>query len=310
MSGQNEKQNWFERLKSGLRRSSSALGENLSGALTKGPLDEEKLAELEEALVSADMGPVAASHLVKEFGKTRFGKDVTEAEVKQALADEIEKILEPVAKPLEIDPSHKPFVILVVGVNGTGKTTTIGKLAQDYVSQGLKVTLAAGDTFRAAAIEQLKIWGERTGAEVVAGEQGSDAAALAYKALEASRANGSDVLMIDTAGRLHNKNDLMEELAKIVRVIKKKDAEAPHATVLTLDATTGQNAHAQVEAFLKMTSVTGLVVTKLDGSAKGGVLVALAEKYKLPIYGIGVGERAEDLQPFKADDFAKALVGI
>jgi fused signal recognition particle receptor len=221
---------------------------------------------------------------------------------------QIAEILRPVAKPLDVDASRKPFVILAVGVNGTGKTTTIGKFAQNYAERGLKVTLAAGDTFRAAAISQLKIWGERTGASVVAGEQGGDSAALAYRAFEEARANKSDVLMIDTAGRLHNKNDLMQELAKVVRVIKKLDPDAPHATILTLDATTGQNAHAQVEAFSGMISVTGLVVTKLDGSAKGGVLVALAERFKLPIYAIGVGEQAEDLQAFVAEDFARALV--
>jgi len=264
---------------------------------------------LEDALIAADLGPLTAARLTSEFGKSRFGKDVTDDEVKTALSEQIASILNPVAVPLEIDFTRKPFIILVVGVNGTGKTTTIGKFAQNYANHGLRVTLAAGDTFRAAAISQLKIWGERVGAEVVAGEPNGDAAALAYRAIEQARVNKSDVLLIDTAGRLHNKNDLMQELAKMVRVIKKLDPEAPHATLLTLDATTGQNAHAQVEVFQDMTQITGLVVTKLDGSAKGGVIVALADRFKLPIYAIGVGEQADDLQPFIAEDFAKALVG-
>ncbi|MDR3424705.1 MAG: signal recognition particle-docking protein FtsY [Alphaproteobacteria bacterium] len=303
------KPTWLSRLRSGLHRSSSKLTSGIADVFTKRKLDAAALQELEETLISADLGPSTAARLVAEFGTNRFGKDIGEDEVKAALAQQIAAILQPVAKPLEPDLSRKPFVILVVGVNGTGKTTTIGKFAQSYVDHGLKVTLAAADTFRAAAISQLRIWGERAGVPVVAGEQGGDAAALAYRAFEEARADQSDILMIDTAGRLHNKNDLMQELAKIVRVIKKHDPEAPHATILTLDATTGQNAHAQVEAFLSMTNVTGLVVTKLDGSAKGGVIVALADRFKLPIYAIGVGEQAEDLQPFLAEDFARALVG-
>jgi fused signal recognition particle receptor len=304
-----EKAGWLSRLTSGLQRSSAKLTEGITGVLTKRKLDEAALQELEEILIAADLGPSTAARLVAEFGKNRFGKDIGDAEVKAALAEQIAAILKPVAAPLEVDFSKKPFVILVVGVNGTGKTTTIGKFAQSYRNHGLRVTLAAGDTFRAAAISQLQIWGKRSGAQVVSGEQGGDAAALAYKALEQAIVDKSDVLMIDTAGRLHNKNDLMQELVKVVRVIKKIDPEAPHATILTLDATTGQNAHAQVEAFRTMTHVTGLVVTKLDGSAKGGVIVALADKFKLPIYAIGVGEQAEDLQPFAAEDFARALVG-
>jgi fused signal recognition particle receptor len=310
MKDEKEKSGWFFRLREGLNRSSTKLGEGISSAFTKRKLDDAALQELEEMLISADMGPETAARMVAAFGKSRFGKDVGDDEVRQALASQIADVLQPVAKPLEIDLSRKPFVILVIGVNGTGKTTTIGKFARDYAARGLKVTLAAGDTFRAAAISQLKIWGERTGASVVAGEQGGDSAALAYRAFEEARANKSNVLMIDTAGRLHNKGDLMQELAKVVRVIKKLDASAPHATILTLDATTGQNAHAQVEAFRDMASVTGLVVTKLDGSAKGGVLVALADRFKLPIYAVGIGEQADDLQPFVADEFAKALVGI
>ncbi len=310
MSEQEQKSGWLARLKSGLQRSSNKITEGITGVLTKRKLDNEALQELEDQLIAADMGPTTAARLVADFGKTRFGKDVSDAEIKESLASQITEILTPVAKPLVIDKTKKPFVVLIVGVNGTGKTTTIGKLAQTYTAQNLKVTLAAGDTFRAAAISQLQIWGERTGATVVAGEANGDAAALAYRAFEQARANNSDVLLVDTAGRLHNKNDLMQELAKIVRVIKKLDADAPHATILTLDATTGQNAHAQVEAFRDMTQVTGLVVTKLDGSAKGGVIVALADRFKLPIYAIGVGEGADDLQPFNAEDFAKALVGL
>ncbi|MDR3450071.1 MAG: signal recognition particle-docking protein FtsY [Alphaproteobacteria bacterium] len=301
---------WLSRLTAGLQRSSSKLTEGITGVFTKRRLDDEVLQEFEEILIAADLGPTTAARLVGDFGKTRFGKEASDAEVKAALVEQIASILRPVAKPLDLDLTKKPFVILVVGVNGTGKTTTIGKFAQSYADHGLKVMLAAGDTFRAAAISQLQIWGDRAGVEVVAGEQGGDAAALAYQALEKARAATSDVLLIDTAGRLHNKNDLMQELAKIVRVIKKLDPSAPHATILTLDATTGQNAHAQVEAFREMTNVTGLVVTKLDGSAKGGVIVALADKFKLPIYAVGVGEQAEDLQPFVAEDFARALVGI
>ncbi|MGB9151974.1 MAG: signal recognition particle-docking protein FtsY [Alphaproteobacteria bacterium] len=309
MSDVQEKSGWLSRLRSGLQSSSTKLTEGITGVFTKRKLDDAALQELEDTLIAADLGPATAARLVAEFGRSRFGKDVGDAEVKTALAEQIAAILRPVAKPLVIDRARKPFVILIVGVNGTGKTTTIGKLAQTYAAQGLKVTLAAGDTFRAAAISQLKIWGDRTGAQVVAGEPNGDAAALAYRAIEEARANHSDVLLIDTAGRLHNKNDLMQELAKIVRVIKKLDPDAPHATILTLDATTGQNAHAQVDVFRDLTNITGLVVTKLDGSAKGGVVVALADRFKLPIYAIGVGEQAEDFQPFSAEDFAKALVG-
>jgi len=305
-----QKTGFFSRLRQGLQKSSAKLGEGISDVFKKRKLDADALQELEEMLISADLGPACAARMVAEFAKSRFRKDVGADEVKQVLAAQIAEILRPVAKPLEIDMARKPFVILVIGVNGTGKTTTIGKFAQDYADHGLKVTLAAGDTFRAAAISQLKIWGERTGASVVAGEHAGDSAALAYRAFEEARANKSNILMIDTAGRLHNKNDLMQELAKVVRVIKKLDPDAPHATILTLDATTGQNAHAQVEAFSGMIPVTGLVVTKLDGSAKGGVLIALADRFKLPIYAIGVGEQASDLQPFVAEDFAQSLIGI
>lgn len=304
------KPNWLSRLKSGLQRSTSKLTEGIVAVFTKRKLDEAALAELEELLISADLGPSTASRLVADFGRGRFGKDVTDGEVRQTLAESIAKILEPCARPLNIDKAHKPFVVLVVGVNGNGKTTTIGKLAKHYAGQGLKVMLAAGDTFRAAAVSQLLVWGERTDCHVVTGAPNSDAAALAFHALEQARAQAADLLLIDTAGRLHNKTDLMQELAKIARVLKKLDASAPHATLLVLDATTGQNAHAQVEVFRELTQITGLIVTKLDGSAKGGVLVALADRFKLPIHAIGVGEGEGDLRPFRAADFAKSLMGV
>lgn len=310
MVGEEKKVGWLARLRSGLQKSSTKLSENIAGVFTKRKLDQTTLDELEELLIAADLGPGTSARLVAEFGKSRFGKDIGEDEVKLALSAQIEKILGPCAIPLHIEVDKKPFVVLTVGVNGTGKTTTIGKLAQHYTSKGLKVMLAAGDTFRAAAISQLKIWGERTGAEVIAAEQDSDAAALAYRALEKAKRSQCDLLLIDTAGRLQNKGDLMQELAKVARVLKKLDASAPHATILVLDATTGQNAHAQVEIFSEIAQVTGLVVTKLDGSAKGGVVVALADRFKLPIYAVGVGEGAEDLQPFDAKDFADGLVGL
>jgi fused signal recognition particle receptor len=243
------------------------------------------------------------------FAGTRFGKEVTPEEVRGALADQIAGILEPVARPLEIDGAKRPFVVLVVGVNGTGKTTTIGKLAKRLRDEGRSVMLCAGDTFRAAAIEQLQIWGERIGAPVVAGKQGASPAGLAFDAFERARAEGTEVLLVDTAGRLHNKAHLMEELEKIIRVLRKHDPDAPHATLLVLDATTGQNALAQVETFKKAAPLTGLVVTKLDGSARGGVIVALAERFGLPVNAIGVGEGAEDLRPFAARDFARGLMG-
>lgn len=305
-----EKQGWLSRLRNGLSRSSSKISEGLTSLFTKRKLDDSLLDELEELLIAADLGPATASRLVGEFGKNRFGKDVTDDEVRLALAEQVSVILEPCAVPLSVDTSKKPFVILMVGVNGAGKTTTIGKLAKQYSDAGLKVMMAAGDTFRAAAISQLQIWGDRTGSPVIAGEQGSDAAALAYRALECAKAQGTDVLLIDTAGRLQNKTDLMQELAKISRVIKKLEPEAPHATLLVLDATTGQNAHSQVEVFRDLTTITGLILTKLDGSAKGGVVVALADKFKLPIHAIGVGESADDLHDFKAQDFARSLMGL
>lgn len=305
-----KKTGWLSRLKMGLQKSSAKLTGGIADLFVKRKLDEAALAELEDLLIASDLGPTTAAKLVADFGKTRFGNDVSDHEVREALAGEVTAILAPCALPLIIDQKRKPFVVLVVGVNGTGKTTTIGKLAQGYRGEGYKVMLAAGDTFRAAAIKQLQIWGERTGCDVVCGPEGGDAAALAYQAFEKAHADGADILLIDTAGRLHNKKDLMQELAKIVRVLKKLDPDAPHATLLTLDATTGQNAHAQVEVFRDLTAVTGLIVTKLDGSAKGGVLVALADRFKLPIHAIGVGETAEDLKPFRAEDFAQSLLGL
>ena len=305
-----EGSSWFGRLKSGLSKSSSKLTQGLGDLFTKRKLDDEALEDLEDLLITADLGVATAAKVTRHLAKTRFGQDVDAAEIKQTLAEEITRILEPVARPLVIDPSHKPHVVLVVGVNGSGKTTTIGKLAKQYKDAGLTVTLAAGDTFRAAAVEQLKVWGERTGCPVIARDTGADAAGLAYDAVTESKGRGDDLLFIDTAGRLQNKADLMAELAKIVRSIKKFDATAPHDVLLVLDATVGQNAHSQVEIFKELINVTGLVLTKLDGTARGGVLVALAEKFGLPVHAIGVGEQAGDLRPFEADAFARSLVGM
>ncbi len=305
-----EKKGWLSRLRNGLAKSTKKVAESITGLFTKKKLDQQTLDELEDALIQADLGVTVAARLVEKLGKERFGKEVTDEEVRGAFADDIAEILQPVAMPLAIDAARKPYVVLVVGVNGSGKTTTIAKLANLYKSEGRKVMLAAGDTFRAAAVEQLKVWGERAGVPVVAKGPGADAAGLAYEALERAKAEGCDVLLIDTAGRLHNKSHLMDELAKIVRVIRKLDADAPHSCLLVLDATTGQNAHAQVETFKAMSSVDALVVTKLDGSAKGGVLVALAEKFKLPVVAVGVGEGIDDLRPFEARAFARGLMGL
>jgi fused signal recognition particle receptor len=299
----------FERLKEGLSKSAGSLGENLTGIFTKKKLDAGVVAELEEALIRADMGMASAKSLSAAVARGRYEKEISENEIREILAAEIAKVLKPIEKPLAIDRSKKPFVILVAGVNGTGKTTTIGKLTQWLGRGGHEVLLAAGDTFRAAAIEQLQIWGERTGAEVVARAPGADAAGLAYDSVMRAKEAGADVVLIDTAGRLQNKAGLMAELEKITRVLKKLDASAPHAALLVLDATTGQNAIAQVEAFKAAMPLTGLVMTKLDGTAKGGILVALAAKFGLPIHFIGVGEGVDDLQLFNADTFAKALTG-
>jgi fused signal recognition particle receptor len=304
------KQGWLGRLRAGLSRSSSKLGGGITGIFTKRKLDEAALEELEELLIAGDLGVSTAAKLTAQLAKSRFDKDVSPEEVRQALAEDVGEILSPVARPLEVAGDRKPQVVLVVGVNGTGKTTTIGKLAKSYSDAGKRVMLAAGDTFRAAAIEQLQIWGERAACPVVTGKSGADAAGLAYDALQRARAEGRDLLLIDTAGRLHNKAELMAELKKIIRVLKKLDPEAPHDVVLVLDATTGQNALQQVGTFKELVEVTGLVVTKLDGSARGGVLVALAEKYGLPVHAVGVGEGVEDLRPFEAQAFARSLMGL
>ncbi len=307
---QAEKRGWWQRLTDGMRRTSSSISESVTGLFTKRKLDSATLEELEDALVQADLGVPTAMRITEAISAGRYNKEISPEEVKAILAGEVEKTLVPVAHPLAIDRAKKPFVILMVGVNGAGKTTTIGKLSQKFRQQGFKVMLAAGDTFRAAAIEQLKVWGERVGAPVLARAQGSDAAGLAFDALQEARANGTDVLLIDTAGRLQNKAGLMAELEKIVRVMKKQDETAPHATLLVLDATVGQNAVSQVELFQKAAGVTGLVMTKLDGTARGGILVALAAKFGLPVHFIGVGEGVEDLEPFAARDFARAIAGI
>ncbi len=304
-----QKQGWFKRLKAGLSKSSGKIASGLS-ALAGRKLDDALIEEIEELLITADLGPAPAAKLAAGLAKGRFDKTVTDEELREALAADIAAMLEPVAKPLVIDSAHRPHVVLIVGVNGSGKTTTIGKLARQYRDQGKSVMLAAGDTFRAAAVEQLQIWGERTGCPVVAGKQGADAAGLAYEALEKARNEGMDVLLIDTAGRLHNKTDLMAELEKIIRVIRKQDETAPHDCVLVLDATTGQNALAQVQTFKDLVDITGLIVTKLDGTARGGVLVALADRFGLPVHAVGVGEQAEDMRPFTAQDFANGLLGI
>ena len=301
---------WLVRLAAGLSRTSSTLGRGVADIFAKRKLDANALDELEDILIQADLGLAVAIRIRTAVGAGRYDKGIEPEAVKAILAEEIARALEPVARPLTIDASKKPFVILVVGVNGSGKTTTIGKLAAKFVADGLKVTLAAGDTFRAAAIEQLKIWAGRADADIVAREPGGDAASLAFEALTRAKATSADVLLIDTAGRLQNRAELMNELEKIVRAIKKVDAEAPHATLLALDATVGQNALSQVEIFGRIAGVTGLVMTKLDGTARGGILVAVAEKFGLPVHFIGVGEGVDDLEPFAARDFAAAIAGV
>ena len=305
-----EKVGWLGRLRQGLSRSSAKLSESINQVIGRRRLDAKALEELEESLIAADMGTGIAEEVTEKLRSSRFNQEVTSEEVRSALAEEIEKLLWHVAKPLKIDPARKPHVVLVVGVNGSGKTTTIAKLAKQYREEGKKVVLAAGDTFRAAAVEQLRIWGERTGCPVVWRPDGADAAGLAFDALEQARREAADILLIDTAGRLHNKANLMSELQKIARVLKKVDPAAPHTVLLVLDATTGQNAHAQAETFREMIGVTGLVVTKLDGTARGGVVVSLAEKFGIPVHALGVGETAEDLRPFEAGPFARTLVGL
>ncbi len=304
------KKSWFQRMRDGLARSSRELTGNIAGVFTKRKLDEDTLQDLEDILIRADLGVETALRVTDSLASSRYGKTVSDEDVRTIMAEEIGKVLTPVALPLELDLSHKPHVILVVGVNGTGKTTTIGKLAAKLTAGGLSVMLAAGDTFRAAAIEQLKIWGERTHSPVIATKLGADAAGLAYDAFEKAKEAGSDVLIIDTAGRLQNKAELMAELEKIVRVLGKLDPEAPHTVLQTVDATTGQNALNQVEIFRNVAGVNGLVMTKLDGTARGGILVAIAAKHRLPVYFIGVGEQVDDLEPFSANDFARAIAGV
>ena len=305
-----EDRDWISRLKSGLSRSSGKISGGISDLFTKQKLDQATLDGLEEILITGDLGIETASKLSQTISEQKYDKDISVEDVRSILADEIGKILEPVALPLIVDRSQKPFVVLFCGVNGSGKTTTIGKLANQFRSEGNSVILAAGDTFRAAAVEQLNFWGERANAPVVAGNPGTDAASLAYGALERAIAEEVDVLLIDTAGRLQNRKDLMAELEKIVRVLKKLDDSAPHATLLVMDATIGQNAHNQVQTFKATVDISGLVITKLDGSAKGGVVVALAEKFGLPIHAVGVGENIEDLRPFRASQFAQSLMGL
>src|SRR4051812_47473574 len=300
------KKSWWQRLTGGLQRTSSTLGASMSDLFMRGPLSPERIVEIEETLIRADLGVDVADRMATKMGEGRYR---SVEEVQALLAADLEKVLDPVAKPLVI-AGAKPFVILVVGVNGSGKTTTIGKIASKYRAEGRSVMLAAGDTFRAAAIEQLRIWGARIGANVIAREQGSDAASLAFEAVQAAKAEGADLLLIDTAGRLQNRAELMSELEKIVRVIRKIDSAAPHAVLLVLDATVGQNALNQVEIFARTAGVTGLVMTKLDGTARGGILVAIAEKYRMPVHFIGVGEGADDLEAFEARDFARAIAGL
>ncbi|MCC7276446.1 MAG: signal recognition particle-docking protein FtsY [Alphaproteobacteria bacterium] len=305
-----EKRGWFRRLRDGLARTSSKIAEGIGAIFTKRRLDDAQLDELETLLIQADLGPAAAARLVAGLRKTRFGQEVSAEEVRAYLAEEIARSLAPAARALVPDRARRPHVVLVVGVNGSGKTTTIGKLAKAWRAEGRRIVIAAGDTFRAAAVEQLQVWGERAGVPVVAGAPGADAAGLAYDALARAKAENADVLIVDTAGRLQNKAGLMEELRKIIRVLRKLDPDAPHDCVLVLDATVGQNAHQQVEVFKDMVGVTGLVMTKLDGTAKGGVVVALAERFGLPVYAVGVGEGADDLRPFDAGQFARGLMGL
>ena len=300
---------FFSKLKEGLARSTQKIAQGITGVFNKRKLDDAALEELEDVLITADLGTEVAARIIANFRRTRFGREVSDDEIKTALAEEIAEILKPVAHPLVIDRTLKPHVVLVVGVNGTGKTTTIGKLAQQYRDLGLKPMLCAGDTFRAAAVEQLQIWGTRAGVPVISAAANADAAGLAFDALTRARQEGIDVLLVDTAGRLHNKAALMDELGKIIRVIKKQVPAAPHSILLVLDATTGQNAIQQVGVFREMVDITGLVVTKLDGSARGGIVVALAEAYGLPVHAVGVGEQAGDLRPFDPVDYARGLVG-
>ena len=300
---------WIERLRAGFRKTSDRLGDNLTGLLTKTALDAFALDEIEEALIASDLGPQTAAKVRERLRGERIEGELTEAKVRAIVAEELEKILAPVAEPLEIDAFPRPQVILVVGVNGSGKTTTIAKLAHLLVEQDYGVLLAAGDTFRAAAIEQLQVWAERVGVPVIAGPEGSDSSAIVFDGVKRATAEGIDVLIVDTAGRLQNKTVLMDELAKIRRVLGRLNPAAPHDVVLVLDATTGQNALSQIEVFREVAGVTGLIMTKLDGTARGGVLAAAAERYGLPIHAIGVGEGMNDLRPFDAGEAARAIAG-
>ncbi|MAU40916.1 MAG: signal recognition particle-docking protein FtsY [Kordiimonas sp.] len=309
MSDTPKKKGWFQRLKAGLSRSKSAISGGIGSIFTKRKLDATTLEELEDLLITSDLGVEVSMRICENLAQNRYDKEISPEEVEEVLATEITSILEPVAKPLEINPEHKPHIILMVGVNGSGKTTTIGKLAKQFLGERKTVMLAAADTFRAAAIEQLQVWGQRNNVPVISGKEGGDPASVAFEAVEQARVQKTDVLLIDTAGRLQNRAELMEELAKVVRVIRKQDESAPHDTVLVLDATTGQNALNQAQVFSEVADVSGLIMTKLDGTARGGVLVACADKFGLPIHAIGVGESIDDLQAFKADDFANALVG-
>jgi len=304
------KGNWWKRLSGGLGRTSSAIGGAITDLVSKRKLDQVTIDEIEDVLIRADLGLDAAARVAAALSEGRYKAEISAEEVKAVVASELQKLLLPVARPLIVDSTKKPYVILVAGVNGSGKTTTIGKLAAKFRAEGRSVMLAAGDTFRAAAIDQLKIWGERTGADVIAREPGSDAAGLVFDALRAAQERGVDILLVDTAGRLQNRAELMEELQKVVRVMKKVDPTAPHTVLLVLDATVGQNALSQVEIFRKVVGVTGLAMTKLDGTARGGILVAIASKFDVPVHYIGVGESVDDLAPFIAHEFARAVAGV
>jgi fused signal recognition particle receptor len=301
---------WIDRVRSGFRRTSDRVGDNLTGLFGKAALDDESLDLLEEALIASDLGPSTAAKVRERLAAERFERGVTEAEVRRVIAQELEAILAPVARPLDIHAFPRPQVILVVGVNGSGKTTTIAKLAHLFMEQDYSVLLAAGDTFRAAAIEQLRIWGDRAGVPVIAGAEGSDSSAIVFDGVKRATAEGIDVLIVDTAGRLQNKKHLMDELAKIRKVLGRLNPAAPHDVVLVLDATTGQNALAQIDVFREVAGVSGLVMTKLDGTARGGVMVAAADKYGLPIHAIGVGEGMGDLRPFDPSEVARAIAGV
>jgi fused signal recognition particle receptor len=301
---------WLDRLRAGFRKTSDRLGDNLTGLFTRAALDSETLDEIEEALIASDLGPATAARIRARLAAERFERGLTEQGLREIVAQELEKVLAPVAIPLEVHAFPRPQVILVVGVNGSGKTTTIAKIAHNFLEQDYGVLLAAGDTFRAAAIEQLRIWADRIGVQVIAGPEGGDSSAIVFDGVKKATAEGIDVLIVDTAGRLQNKKDLMDELAKIRRVLGRLNPEAPHDVVLVLDATTGQNALSQIEIFREVAGVTGLAMTKLDGTARGGILVAAAEKFGLPIHAVGVGETIGDLRPFDARSAARAIAGL